>query len=135
LAQGGESVAGLAGRVVLAPPGRHLVVRRGHLQLTDEAEVHSCRPSVDVLFTSLAEEYGQACSACLLTGMGRDGAAGLLAIRRTGGGTMAQDETTSIVYGMPREAMLIGAATQVLPLEAIGPALARLAASRRPEAD
>jgi two-component system chemotaxis response regulator CheB len=68
-------------------------------------------------------------AGCLLTGMGRDGASGLLAIRRSGGFTIAQDEATSVVYGMPREAVLLGAAEQVLPLGEIGPSLNALSAS------
>ena len=95
--------------------------------LTKDPARHSCRPSVDVLFECLAREYGAAVVACLLTGMGRDGAAGLLAIRRAGGFTMAQDESTSVVYGMPREAVLLGAADRVLPLQSIGESLAALA--------
>jgi two-component system, chemotaxis family, protein-glutamate methylesterase/glutaminase len=122
----GEALAAAAGRVVLATPNRHLVVRGGRLYLTSDAERHSCRPSIDVLFESLAREQGSAAAACLLTGMGRDGAAGLLAIRRAGGITIAQDEASSIVYGMPREAALLDAAERVLPLSAIGPALAEL---------
>jgi two-component system chemotaxis response regulator CheB len=82
---------------------------------------------VDVLFESLARECGPGAVGCLLTGMGRDGAAGLLEIRKVGGFTVAQDEGTSIVYGMPREAVLLGAAERVLPLGEIGPALASLA--------
>lgn len=124
VAQDGERLAAAAGRVVMAPPGRHLVLRQGCLRLTDEPERHSCRPSVDRLFESLAAECGAATAACLLTGMGRDGAAGLLQIRRAGGLTIAQDEATSVVYGMPREAALLGAAERVLPLGQIGPALA-----------
>jgi two-component system chemotaxis response regulator CheB len=120
----GEPLAAAAGRVVMAPPGRHLVVRQGRLHLSDEAERHSCRPSVDRLFESLAAEHGAVTAACLLTGMGRDGAAGLLDIRRAGGLTIVQDEATSVVYGMPREAVLLGAAERVLPLGEIGPALA-----------
>jgi len=119
-----EPLAGAAGRVLMAPPGRHLVLQHGLLRLTSEAERHSCRPSVDRLFESLAAEQGAGTAACLLTGMGRDGAAGLLAIRRAGGLTIAQDEATSVVYGMPREAAQMGAAERVLPLGEIGPALA-----------
>lgn len=111
------------GRVLMAPPGKHLVLRGGTLRLTDDPERHSCRPSVDVLFASLAAEAGPDTVACLLTGMGRDGAEGLRAIRAAGGTTIAQDEATSAVFGMPREAILMGAARQVLPLAAIAPAL------------
>jgi two-component system chemotaxis response regulator CheB len=86
-------------------------------------ERHSCIPSVDVLFESIALEAGRETVACLLTGMGRDGALGLEAIRRAGGATIAQDEATSAVFGMPREAILLGAAEQVLPLPQIASAL------------
>jgi two-component system chemotaxis response regulator CheB len=123
-AKDGESVAAAAGRIVLAPAQRHLLVRAGRLYLTADPERHSCRPSVDVLFESLAREYGAATAACLLTGMGRDGAAGLLEIRNAGGLTIAQDEASCVVYGMPREAAELGAATHVLPLAEIAPALA-----------
>lgn len=110
--------------VWLAPPGRHLVVRQERLYLSGEAERHSCRPSVDVLFESVARECGAGALACLLTGMGRDGASGLLEVRRAGGSTIAQDEASCVVYGMPREAVLLGAAERVLPLQQIGLALA-----------
>jgi two-component system chemotaxis response regulator CheB len=83
-----------------------------------------------VLFASLAKECGPAVAACLLTGMGRDGAAGLLEIRRAGGFTIAQDEATSVVYGMPREAALLGAAERVLPLDQIGRALGQVVVRR-----
>ena len=112
----GELLSSTAGRVVMAPPDRHLVVDNGRLRLTRDPERNSCRPSVDVLFESLARECGGSVTACLLTGMGRDGAAGLLAIRRAGGFTIAQDEATSVVYGMPQEAARLGAAMRVLPL-------------------
>ena len=117
--------------VVLAPPGRHLLVRKRRLTLSDTPERHSCRPSVDVLFESVAQEYAGAAAGCLLTGMGQDGGSGLLAMRRAGCLTIAQDEATSAVYGMPREAALLGAAQQVLPLSQIGPALARFVGGRR----
>jgi two-component system, chemotaxis family, protein-glutamate methylesterase/glutaminase len=116
---------------VLAPPDRHLIVRGGRLVLTDDAERHSCRPSVDVLFESLAREYGREACGCLLTGMGRDGALGLLAMRQSGAATVAQDEATSVVYGMPREAAILGAAERILPLGEIGSALGALAAQGR----
>jgi two-component system chemotaxis response regulator CheB len=126
LARHGEALASLGSQVVLAPAGRHLTVRGGRLQLEGADPRHSCRPSVDVLFESLAVEAPRNTLACLLTGMGRDGAAGLLAIRRSGGCTIAQDEATCVVFGMPREAILLNAAEKVLPLAQIGPALAQI---------
>lgn len=123
LADPGLELEALGSSVVVARPDRHLAVKGGRLVLTREPERHSCRPSVDVLFESLAREDGPGTAACLLTGMGRDGASGMLAIRRAGGLTIAQDEATSVVYGMPREAILIGGAELVLPLPEIGPAL------------
>jgi two-component system chemotaxis response regulator CheB len=126
----GESLASFAGRVALALPGQHLTVQGGRLRLAAGPERHSCRPSVDVLFESLAREQGPHTVAALLTGMGRDGAAGLLELRRAGSVTIAQDEATSVVYGMPREAALIGAAERILPLSQIGPAIGQLLARR-----
>lgn len=122
----GAPVSSVAGRVAMAPPDYHLSVRNGRMRLTQDLPRHSCRPSVDVLFESAAADYGASVAAVLLTGMGRDGATGLLQIRRSGGLTIAQDEATSVVYGMPREAVLIGAAMRELPLPHIGPALADL---------
>jgi two-component system chemotaxis response regulator CheB len=113
--------------VIVAPPDYHLVVRGNRLRLTSDPERHSCRPSVDVLFESLANEIGSGTAACLLTGMGRDGADGLLAVRNSGGATLAQDEATSVVYGMPREAAVLGAAERILPLDQFAPALLSLA--------
>jgi two-component system chemotaxis response regulator CheB len=128
-ARGGEKLSAIAGQVVMAPPDWHLIVRDGQLRLNQDAERHSCRPSVDVLFESLARECGPRAAACLLTGMGRDGASGLLELRTAGALTIAQDEATSVVYGMPREAALLGAAELVLPLEEIGSTVARLTAT------
>ncbi len=122
----GQAVSSAAGRVIMAPPDQHMVVKNGRVRLTDDAERHSCRPSVDVLFESLAGEFGPSATGCILTGMGHDGAAGLLALRRAGALTIAQDEATSVVYGMPREAVLLGAAQRVLPLGDIGLALGSL---------
>lgn len=126
-ARDGEALSGVSGRVVMAPPDRHLVVSGGTLRLTSSPARHSCRPSVDVLFESMAREYGAAAAGCLLTGMGKDGAAGLLEIKHSGGLTVAQDEATSVVYGMPREAVMLGAASRILPLGEIGDVLASIA--------
>jgi two-component system, chemotaxis family, protein-glutamate methylesterase/glutaminase len=126
----GQPLDGPPGRVLMAPPEQHLILQGSRLRLTAGPERHSCRPSIDVLYESIARETGASVAACLLTGMGRDGAAGLLAIRQAGGLTIAQDEATSVVYGMPREAVLLGAAERVLPLRQIGPALAGLSGLR-----
>jgi two-component system chemotaxis response regulator CheB len=125
-ASDGETIAGAVGRVVMAPPSGHLIVSDGRFRITSWAERNSCRPSVDVLFESLAAECGPAIAAVLLTGMGRDGASGLLEIKQAGGMTVAQDEATSVVFGMPGEAIRLGAATRVLSLGEIGPFVASL---------
>ncbi len=121
----GEPLPTGGGRVIVAPPESHLALRDGHLRLTRDEPRHSCRPSVDVLFESLAA-LGARAIGCLLTGMGKDGARGLLAMRHAGATTIAQDEATSVVYGMPREAAEIGAAGRVLPLDGIAAELTRL---------
>jgi two-component system chemotaxis response regulator CheB len=113
--------------VVMAPPGFHLVVQRRELRLTREPERNSCRPSVDVLFESLAMEHGPETAACLLSGMGRDGAAGLLALRQAGALTMAQDEASCVIFGMPKEAIDMHAVDRVLALSQIPTALAGIA--------
>ena len=126
-AEDGELLPSAGARgIVMAVPDRHLIVRHGRLRLTDDPERHSCRPSVDALFESVARELGAQAAGCLLTGMGRDGAQGLLAIRRAGGTTLAQDEATSVVFGMPGEAVRLGAAARVLPLDQMASALAAL---------
>jgi two-component system, chemotaxis family, protein-glutamate methylesterase/glutaminase len=112
--------------VLVAPPEQHMVLERERVWLTDAPPRHSCRPSVDVLFESVAHEVGPNAVGCLLTGMGRDGADGLLSIRRAGGRTIAQDEATSVVFGMPREAIALGAVERVLPVGEIGGALRAL---------
>jgi two-component system chemotaxis response regulator CheB len=115
------------GNVIMASPDRHLLVDGGCIRVTDSAERHSCRPSVDVLFESVARECGPRAIACLLTGMGKDGARGLLAVRRSGGQTIAQDEASSIVFGMPREAIALGAAQVVAPLAEVASMLSKMA--------
>lgn len=118
--------------VVLAPPDRHLIVQGDRLRLLNTPPLHSCRPSVDHLFDSMTE-LGPRGVGVLLTGMGKDGAAGLLAMRRHGALTIAQDEATSTVYGMPREAHLLGAAVHVLPLDRIAPMIATASPPHAPE--
>ena len=117
-------------RVLLAPPARHVVVSGNRVRLTGGNERNSCRPSVDVLFESVAGEIGARSIACLLTGMGKDGALGLLAIRGAGGRTLAQDEDTSTIFGMPQEAIRIGAAERIVGLRDIASTLAALAGAR-----
>lgn len=122
----GDPVSSAMGQLAMAPVGRHLIVQNGRFRLTQDPERHSCRPSVDVLFDSVALEYGSAAAACLLTGMGKDGAQGLLRIRQAGGITVAQDETSSVIFGMPREAIELNAAKHILRLGEIAPFLLSL---------
>jgi len=109
----------------LVSEGRHQLRSGSRVSCTRPAR-NWCRPSVDVLFESVAVAYGAASAGCLLTGMGRDGAAGLLAIRAAGGYTISQDEASCVVYGMPREAELLGASLRVLPLSEIAATIAAL---------
>ncbi|MBR0564570.1 chemotaxis protein CheB [Azoarcus sp. L1K30] len=112
-----------AGTAYIAPGHSHLRIRRGikgyRCELSGEGPVNRHRPSVDVLFRSAAAELGAAAIGVLLTGMGRDGATGLLEMMRAGAWTIAQDEASCVVYGMPREAALIGAAREVAPLSQV----------------
>jgi two-component system chemotaxis response regulator CheB len=125
-ARDGQPLSGLAGRVVLAPPDRHLLLEHGTLRLSAAAPRHSCRPAVDTLFESVAADVGAGAAACLLTGMGRDGAEGLLLLRQAGAVTFAQDEASCVVYGMPREAALLGAARHIAAPEDMARRLAAL---------
>jgi len=114
-----------AGRIYFAPGGRHLrYTANNRLELaTAPVTVH--RPSADELFRSVAEQAGPAAVGVLLTGMGDDGAKGLLAIRRRGGHTFAQDEESSAVFGMPKAADRLGAVTELLPLDKLAAAIRR----------
>ncbi|MGD1054151.1 MAG: chemotaxis protein CheB [Candidatus Dormibacteria bacterium] len=115
------------GVVLVAPPGLHAIVRRGHrLSLLDEP-VTLHRPSADVLFHSMADSGAEGGIGVILTGMGDDGASGLLALRRIGGTTIAQDQESSAVYGMPKAAHDNGGAAWVLPLSEIASAVLRAA--------
>jgi two-component system chemotaxis response regulator CheB len=114
------------GEVFIAPSSVHLVVQPGGvLRLDDGAAVGGFRPSCDVLLRSAAAAFGRRTIGVVLTGMGRDGARGLLEVRGRGGHTIAQDEASCAVFGMPREAIALGAAEAVLPLSEIAAQLAR----------
>lgn len=123
------------GLALVAPGDFHMVLRRSQsgrfVSIRGGPQVCYQRPSVDVLFASVAETAGPLAVGILLTGMGSDGAQGLLKMRQAGARTIAQDETSCVVYGMPREAVVLGAAEQVLPLSAIPAAI--LARLPRPE--
>lgn len=124
IARGGMTLE--PGRIIIAPSGTHLRLSRKDptvCMLDDRPAVNGFRPSVDILFHSAADAVGKHAVAGLLTGMGRDGAQGLAAIRKAGGRTLAQDEETSVVWGMPRVAFEMGAVEHVLPLARIAEAL------------
>ncbi len=121
------------GAVYLAGDGGHLAVRSGRAVVRAGPPVNACRPSVDVLFESVAREYGPGAVAVVLTGMGRDGARGALAVRRAGGEVLVQDEGSSVIFGMPKAAIDLGAATRVVPGADMARALVR-AISHGPEA-
>jgi two-component system chemotaxis response regulator CheB len=127
-AQDGDELR--TGRVLVAPGGLHMLLRRvgtGYkVAVKDGPRVCYQRPSVDVLFESVAHEAGANAVGVILTGMGGDGAMGLAKIRQCGAPTIAQDEESCVVFGMPREAIRLGAAQQVLPLQRIASAMLRL---------
>ncbi len=124
-AEDGEAL--LAGRALIAPGGRHLAGERTaagyRARLLDGPLVSRHRPSVDVLFRSAAQAAGRDAVGVILTGMGDDGAAGLKELRDAGAETIAQDEASCVVFGMPRSAIALGAAAQVLPLSRVAEAL------------
>ncbi|PDT85854.1 protein-glutamate O-methylesterase CheB [Sinorhizobium sp. BJ1] len=123
------------GKVYLAPGGdRHLQVANASApccRLIDREPVNGHRPSVDVLFDSVAELAGRNAIGVILTGMGRDGAAGLLKMRHAGARTFGQNEKTCVVYGMPRVAHELGAVETQLPLGSIGEEILKTAAARK----
>ncbi|HLO41343.1 MAG TPA: chemotaxis response regulator protein-glutamate methylesterase [Phycisphaerales bacterium] len=126
------------GRVLIAPGGKHMLLRRSgaeyYVCVKDGPQVFHQRPSVEVLFNSVAEIAGPNAVGAILTGMGADGSTGLLAMRRAGARTIAQDEKSCVVFGMPAEAIRCGAAEQVVPLDQIATSLLNLAsANRRPQ--
>jgi two-component system chemotaxis response regulator CheB len=121
------------GRVYIAPGGEHHLEIGGASQLrcrlSEGAAVNGHRPSVDVLFRSVAKAAGRRAVGAILTGMGRDGAEGLLAMRRTGARTLGQDEASSVVYGMPKAAFELGAVERQAPLDRLAAELLKAPSS------
>lgn len=129
-----EGMAAAPGHMYIAPGGRHLDVVRGtdgrfRLKLHDAPPVNSCRPSVDVLFESVAALGIHGVLSVVLTGMGSDGAAGVRKLREKGAWSIAQDEATSVVWGMPGAVASQGQADEILPLERVAPRLEELVRS------
>jgi two-component system, chemotaxis family, protein-glutamate methylesterase/glutaminase len=120
-AEDGDQV--IAGRVLIAPGNRHMLLQRSgaryHVAIKDGPLVSRHRPSVDVLFRSAAQYAGANALGVIMTGMGDDGARGLLEMKKAGATTLAQNEETCIVFGMPKEAIALGAADKTVPLSAI----------------
>jgi two-component system chemotaxis response regulator CheB len=133
-AEDGEPV--LAGGIYVAPGGRHMRVVSGddgiRIALGDDPPINFCKPAVDALFTSAAAVWGPATLALVLTGMGADGTRGASDIVAAGGSIIAQDEATSVVWGMPRSVAQAGLCSAVLPLDQIAPKIIRLFAGVRP---
>jgi chemotaxis response regulator CheB len=124
LAQDGMSLE--AGVVYVAVPGKHIRVENGHIVLSSEEPVHYVRPSADVLFASAAEAFGTNTIGIVLSGTGRDGARGCQEIKAKGGVTIAQDDTTSGYFDMPKAAINQGAIDHVLPVQAIAERISEL---------
>jgi two-component system chemotaxis response regulator CheB len=127
-AHDGDTV--VSGLVLIAPGGHHLVVERSGARyiarIKDGPSVHFQRPAVDVLFESVAASAGRNAVGVILTGMGADGARGLLAMRQAGARTLAQDEQTSVVFGMPKKAIEFGAVEQIVPLPQMSGAILKV---------
>lgn len=121
----------IPGRALIAPGGLHMLLRRSgaryYVEVRDGPEVHHQRPSVEVMFNSVAKYAGANAVGAILTGMGADGATGLLAMRKAGARTIAQDEASSVVFGMPMEAIKCGGAEFVVPLPQVATKLLALA--------
>jgi two-component system chemotaxis response regulator CheB len=122
----------LAGRALICPGNKHIRVHKlpagNVVSLSDDERVNGHRPSADVLFRSVADEFGHDAIGVIMTGMGEDGAAGLATMRAAGAFTIAQDEQSSVVFGMPRAAIERGAASRVVALDAISGAIQTCAA-------
>lgn len=131
-AKHGDTV--IPGRVLLAPGGFHMLLRRSgaqyYVEVKDGPEVHHQKPAVDVLFNSVAKYAGANAVGAVLTGMGADGAKGLLEMRNAGARTIAEDQSTCVVYGMPAECARMNAAEKMVPLQDVARTLLGLASSK-----
>ena len=125
--EAGDGMPVTGGRVYIAPGHSHLKIRKSGAGFVTELDksppYNRHRPSVDILFHSAAAVVGQRAVGVLLTGMGKDGALGLKAMHDAGAWTIAQDQASCVVFGMPREAIAVGATDEVLPLDQIAPRL------------
>ena len=124
-----------AGCVHVAPPGYHVLVEKGHLELSTEGQVSFSRPSIDVAMETAAHAYGDRAIGVVLTGANEDGAAGLAEIRRLGGVAVAQDPDTAEKSTMPAAAIAAASPQHVRPLDEIAPLLVRLASGERVQSD
>ena len=134
-----DSDAVVPGVVLIAPGDKHMILQRSGakyiVKVKDGPPVHHQRPSVDVLFQSVARNAGQNAIGVILTGMGADGAKGLLEMHKTGAFTIAQDEQSCVVFGMPKEAIKLGAADEIVPLKkVVATILNKLQEKKYPEA-
>ncbi len=127
-AKDGDSVG--AGTALLAPGNFHMILRRSgaryYVEIKNGPMVHHQRPAVDILFKSTAKYAGANAIGVILTGMGADGAEGLLEMKHTGASTIAQDEESCVVFGMPKEAIKLGAVDKVVALEKIAGEIVRM---------
>jgi two-component system chemotaxis response regulator CheB len=124
----------LRGKALIAPGNRHMLLKRSgaryYVEVKEGPLVRRHRPSVDVLFRSAARYAGSNAVGVIMTGMGDDGAAGMKEMKAAGAFTIAQDEATCVVFGMPQEAIKLGGVDKVMPLEGIAAAVARVAAGK-----
>ena len=132
-AEDGDQV--IAGRALIAPGNHHTLLQRSgaryHVGVRDGPLVSRHRPSVDVLFRSAAQYAGANTLGIIMTGMGDDGAKGLLEMKKSGAATVAQNEESCVVFGMPKEAIALGAADRIVPLSSIAAEILRFRALRQ----
>ena len=124
------------GRIYVAPGGKHMILEphpgSARVRLDDGPPVNFCKPAVDPMFQSIAQIYGPACLAAVLTGMGNDGGVGARLIADAGGSVIAQDEESSVVWGMPQAVVQQKACAAILPIDRVGPTMARILRGERP---